>query len=178
MFAGSRLGLGGGVVFTLLLVLAAYGDLRNRRISNRLVVLLTATGFLYSIVALSPGAGAVRSLEGFGIGLVCWLPFYIAGWLGAGDVKLFAAAGAWLGPLHTIEGALMAALVGAVLALVWMFVHHGSKRTMFTLSVAAAVPSILATSATSQDAGRTLPYGIALALGAIAAAWMPGTLLQ
>jgi prepilin peptidase CpaA len=178
VFAGGRIGLVGGGVFTLLLVYAAYGDLRTRRISNPLVVLLAATGLAYSVVALPAAAGGLRAIEGFATGLACWLPFYVLGWLGAGDVKLFAAAGCWLGPLHTVEGALMAALVGAALAVVWMIVNQGWRRSMSTLSMAAALPSVLATPASPGRAVRTVPYGIALALGALGAAWMPGTLLH
>lgn len=178
MFAGSRLGLVGGGVFTLLLVYAAYGDLRTRRIPNRLVALLAATGLVYSVAAFPLLPGGLRALEGLLVGLACWLPFYAVGWLGAGDVKLFAAAGCWLGPLHTVEGALMAALVGAVVALVWMVVNRGWKSSLSTLSVAAAVPSILASPPAPDEGVRTVPYGVALALGAIGAAWMPGTLLH
>jgi len=115
MFAMSPLGILSGVVFSLLLVIAAVTDVRTRRIPNLLVVVLAACGLVYSAFLPPSFWGAVRGIEGFATAFVCWLPFYALGWLGAGDVKLFAAAGAWLGPMRALEGTVIAALAGAAL---------------------------------------------------------------
>jgi prepilin peptidase CpaA len=110
------------------------------------------------------------------VGLVCWLPFYAFGWIGAGDVKLYAAAGAWLGPAGAFEGALIAALAGAILSLLWMLKAHGVKNTADTLGLAAASPGMLSP-ASASGKRSTLPYGVALAFGAICAGWVPRILL-
>jgi len=117
-------------------------------------------------------------MGGLLIGFACWLPFYALGWLGAGDVKLFAAAGSWLGPLRTIEGALVAAIAGAVLALVWMGWTYGARKGATDLAIALTLPSTLARGPAAQATRKTLPYGVALALGALTAAWAPGLLLR
>lgn len=176
MFAGS-FGLSAGVVFTVLVLYAALQDVRSRRIPNVVVAVLGVLGIIYSVVVEPGTTGLLRGVGGFATGLVCWLPFYALGWLGAGDVKLFAGAGAWLGPLRTVEGALIGALAGAVLAVGWMVWSYGLKRTATTLSVATAAPAILAPDGRHIDRRRTLPYGVALAVGALAAAWLPRTLL-
>jgi prepilin peptidase CpaA len=175
VFVGDRWGFVWGGLFTLLLLYAAFGDVRTRRIPNWVVVAVALPGILFSVALVSVGPGVLRSLEGFGVGLLLWLPFYIAGWLGAGDVKLFAAAGMWLGPLRTLEAAVIAAVVGGVLAVVWMVVSYGIRRSASTLSLAVSVPSVLATTPSPERARRTLPYGVALALGALGAGWLPGT---
>ena len=175
MFAGDQWGLAWGGLFTLILAYAAYGDARTRRIPNWVVIAVGLPGIVYSVASASVGPGLLRSVEGFGVGLLCWLPFYIAGWLGAGDVKLFAAAGVWLGPLRTVEAAVIAAVVGGVLAVVWMVVSYGMRRSASTLSLAVSLPSILATTPSPERARRTLPYGVALAIGALSAGWLPGT---
>lgn len=176
LFAGP-LGVPGGTVFTGLILYAAWQDIRHRRIPNRTVAWLALLGAVYS-VGVDPALGTlIRVVGGLAVGLACWLPFYALGWLGAGDVKLFAAAGTWLGPLRTVEGALIGALAGAVLAIGWMIWSYGFRRTAATLSVATAAPSILAPADRTVDKGRTLPYGVALAVGALAAAWLPRTLL-
>ena len=109
--------LAGGIVFSAILIVAAIGDLRTRRIPNRLVAVLALLGIAYS-VARAPGIpGLFQAGGGLLAGLACWLPFYVMGWLGAGDVKLYAAAGAWLGPARAVEGALVGALFGPVAAL-------------------------------------------------------------
>jgi prepilin peptidase CpaA len=171
-FADSPLGLVAGLSFTAILLLAALGDLRTRRIPNRLVALLAVLGLVYSISAQPFLPGALRGSAGILIGLVCWLPFYAFGWLGAGDVKLFAAAGAWLGPIGAVEGALVGACAGAVLALVWMVRSRGVRRTAETLGMAAGSPALLSPGETDSRRSK-LPYGIAIAFGALWAGWMP-----
>jgi prepilin peptidase CpaA len=171
-----RLGLGAGVVYTLLLMAASIGDIRSRRIPNRLVAVIAVLGLSWSIFVTPVLPGALRGVEGLLIGLACWLPFYVLGWLGAGDVKLFAAAAAWLGPLGALEGAFASAVCGAVLALIWMVLSYGGRNTATTLAMATSRPSLLA-SPTGTERKKTLPYGVALAVGASVAAWAPGFLL-
>jgi prepilin peptidase CpaA len=169
-------GLLAGGAYSALLVAGAVGDIRTRRIPNRLVALLGGLGFIYALFVTPTLHGAFGALEGSLTGLVCWLPFYALGWLGAGDVKLFAAAGMWLGPLSAVEGALVAAVAGAVLGLVWMAISYGARNTATTLAMAAARPSILSSGTINPDKRKTLPYGVALAFGALVAAWAPGIL--
>lgn len=161
-----------GLAFTTTLIVAAIGDLRTRRIPNKLVAVLAVAGIAYTVWRSPVLAGLVQAGEGLLAGLACWLPFYVLGWLGAGDVKLYAAAGAWLGPARAAEGALVGALFGAVLSLIWMMKSQGVKEAAQTLGMAAATPEMLAR---SPGSGRhsTLPYGVAIAFGAIWAGWMP-----
>jgi prepilin peptidase CpaA len=173
IFPGTTLGRIAGALYTVLLVYAAVGDLRTRRIPNYLVLVLGFAGFGFSVLHAPPLEGAMRGVGGLVTGLILWLPFYVLGWLGAGDVKLFAAAGIWLGPARTLEAAVIAALAGALLALVWMVWNHGLKRVVETLWLATAAPNVLATSADSGRSNRSLPYGVALVLGALVAAWLP-----
>ena len=121
--------------------------------------------------------GALHGIEGLFVGLACWLPFYALGWLGAGDVKLFAAAGAWLGPMKSLEGAFIGAMMGAVLAVLWMLRNKGVRDSLQTLGMAAGSPGLLASASGEDQTRSTLPYGIAIAFGALYAAWVPGLLL-
>lgn len=177
MFAAGGVSLTWGAVYSLLLVCAALIDARTRRIPNWLVLVLAVSGLAYGLVGPAPASGPIASLFGLATGFGCWILFYAAGWLGAGDVKLFAAAGAWLGPFRAVEGAGLAAIVGGLLALTWMLWSYGKKRTGDTLILATATPSILSQGASASGGRRTLPYGVALAAGALAAAWMPRLLV-
>ncbi len=178
VFSGTPFGWIAGAVYALLLLLAAIGDLRTRRIPNRLVLVLAVAGLGFSVLHASLAEGALRGGGGMAVGLTCWLPFYILGWLGAGDVKLFSAAGSWLGPARTLEGAVIAAVVGAMLAFVWVVWNHGAKRAIETVWLATAAPTVLARSADSAGSARSLPYGVALAIGALAGAWTPAVWLR
>jgi prepilin peptidase CpaA len=164
--------LAAGIVFTTILVAAAIGDLRTRRIPNKLVAVLALLGIAYSVARAPVVPGLSQAGGGVLAGLACWLPFYLMGWLGAGDVKLYAAAGAWLGPARAVEGALVAALFGALLSLVWMARSQGMKGAAQTLGMAAATPEMLAPSEGSSKHSK-LPYGVAIAFGALWAGWMP-----
>jgi prepilin peptidase CpaA len=174
LFADTPFGLLAGVVFTTILALAAWGDFRSRRIPNRLVATLAVLGLAFSVSQRPFVAGSLHGIEGLLVGLACWLPFYAFGWLGAGDVKLFAAAGAWLGPMKSLEGAFVGALAGAVLAVLWMLKSQGARNAMETLGMAAGSPGLLSSPAKGEKGRSTLPYGIAIAFGAIWAAWIPG----
>ena len=84
------------IIWTLTLVLtvmAAYTDLRERRIPNW----LTVTGFSMGVAVhawLGGSRGALTSLEGAGLALVILLPLVLVRGLGAGDWKLMGAVGA------------------------------------------------------------------------------------
>jgi prepilin peptidase CpaA len=173
IFPGTTLGRVAGAVYTLLLVYAAVGDLRSRRIPNNLVLVLGVAGLAFSVLHAPPLEGAMRGVGGLITALVVWLPFYMMGWVGAGDVKLFAASGAWLGPARTLEAAAISAVTGALLALVWMLWNHGLKRVVETVWLATAAPAVLASSADSGRSSRSLPYGVALVVGSLVAAWVP-----
>ena len=172
-FEGTPLALAGGLVFSTILVAAAIGDLRTRRIPNKLVATLALLGVAYSVARSPVLAGGMSAGGGILVGLACWLPFYMLGWLGAGDVKLYAAAGAWLGPLRSVEGALVAALFGALLSLVWMLKSQGIKNVVQTLGMAAATPNLLSPDSSGATARSAMPYGVAIAFGALWAGWMP-----
>lgn len=167
----------GGIVFTAILVAAAIGDFRNRRIPNWTVAILAVLGIGFSISQAPVVTGALRGGGGLMVGLACWLPFYALGWLGAGDVKLFAAAGAWLGPARAAEGALIGALAGAALSLMWMMKDRGVRDAVQTLGMAAGTPALLSPQPGGTVRRSTLPYGIAIAFGAICAGWLPRLLL-
>ena len=178
MFLGaeSLIGMAAGVVFSLLLAIACVSDLRSRRIPNALVLATLAAGVGFSI-ALDPALpGLGRSVAGAATGLVIWLPFWMLRKIGAGDVKLFAAAGAWLGPADAVTAALAAAVLGAVLTLAWLVWEQGVGRTARGLALGAAsaqsgvrVPGLLVV-----PSRKRVPYGIALAAGAALVAWLPG----
>src|SRR5437879_6152679 len=100
----------------VLVSLAAWSDLRTRRIPNSITVTGAAAGLL-SHAFYHGVSGAVQSLAGAGLGLAIFLVFYVAGGMGAGDVKLFAAVGAFAGPQAVVVVFVFTALLGGLAAL-------------------------------------------------------------
>ena len=172
-------------MLTVFLLAAAWCDMRRQRIPNALVfsgallalllhtLLPAGDGFL---AGLPGGLGFWSALAGLACGLLALLPLYLLRAMGAGDVKLLAMTGAFLGPVQ-IWGALFATvLAGGALALL-VALRQGVLRSvlgnvrlmlwMFTLKASgmgAALPEVAATVGTAAR----LPYGVAIAAGSIA----------
>lgn len=164
----------GGVLFFGLLAVACAFDIRTRRIPNWLVSVLALSGIIVT-VATAPRitTGLAASLGGLMVGLLIWLPSWLFKLLGAGDVKMFAAAGAWLGMRGAFEGAIFAAFAGGVLALIWMLWYRGLRGSALTVWAAGVHPRSLIQPLDNLSTARALPYTVALAVGAGVAACYP-----
>jgi prepilin peptidase CpaA len=108
------------VIQVLLLVLAVTAcvtDARTRRVPNW----LTATGFLLGLglnYFLFETPGFLMALKGAGIALLIYFPLYLLRGMGAGDVKLMAAAGALVGPTNWLGILLCTSIFGGILAVI------------------------------------------------------------
>ena len=80
---------------------ATFTDLRSRRIPNWLVLPFFVVGVAVSCF-LHGWHGLGHSLGGAGLGLLLYGILFFMGGMGAGDVKLCAAIGAWIGPRQLI----------------------------------------------------------------------------
>ena len=138
-----------------LLTLAVITDTHDRLIPNLLVVVGLVIG-IAGHTWLSGVAGFVTATFGACVGLLCLLPFYISGGMGAGDVKLMAVCGAFLGPVHVVVAAVATLLVGGVLGAVWWFRRHTSTEPVYPQGEADTVA-----------ANPTIPYAVAIAAGAV-----------
>jgi prepilin peptidase CpaA len=165
----------GGLIFGLLLLAASVSDIRSRRIPNRLTAIIAVSGMVYAFTATPPPGAIWQVLGGGAVGLLLWLPFWIMGKLGAGDVKLAAAAGTWLGATGAIEAGLFTAVVGGVLAVIALVRGNGARAAATRFGAwlfASQVTRTLAPELTPPE--RRIPYGVALAAGSAIAAWFPG----
>ena len=138
-----------------MVTLAAYIDLRTRRIPNWLTVGMLAAGLVVNVWELG-AAGFGVALAGCALGLVLLLPFYVVGGMGAGDVKLLGAVGALVGPQTLVSVAIYGALVGGTMSLVALAARG---------SLIPAVTEILAQQRLPARSGLKLPYGLAIASG-------------
>ncbi len=98
------------------IVVAAFAcvtDLRTRKIPN----VLTFGGAVAALVThgVTNGfAGIGFSAAGWAVGLALFFPLFLLRGMGAGDVKLLAALGAWVGPGAAVWLALWSAIAGGV----------------------------------------------------------------
>ncbi|WP_018609017.1 A24 family peptidase [Uliginosibacterium gangwonense] len=114
------------MLLPLLLVLAVWSDILTRKIPNWLVVCGLISGCACNIFITSGrglfmedsgGIGFGHAVLGVLVGGAIPLILYAMRVMGAGDVKLLAAVGAFLGPWQVIGAVLLTFLSGGVLAL-------------------------------------------------------------
>jgi len=179
--------IGGGTFFTeirLVLVVAfvvaaAVFDVRAHRIPNWLVLLGAITciaGQMIQPALLDFGiAGAVKGIV---VGFALLLPLYLLRATGAGDVKLMAMVGAYLGPWGVASAALLSFIAGGVLALVVVLAKgalgqlFANLRTMLFGTLLSAMTTGKTTITAPAASVGKLPYGVAIAIGTFAHAVM------
>lgn len=145
-------------VFPFLLVFAAVSDLVTMTISNRISILLTAGFIGLALIVQMPFSAIGIHFAVAALVLFIGFAMFAFGWIGGGDAKLAAAISLWLGFDHTLEFAIVAAILGGLLSL-------------FIISTQNANLSIFAYKIEWLErflSGRKgIPYGIALSAGAL-----------
>jgi prepilin peptidase CpaA len=161
----------------MIVALAAVGfDLRTRRIPN--VLTFGAAAAALAAGAAGAGVGGLgTAVLGWLVGAVVFFPFFALGGMGAGDVKLMAALGAWLGPVDAVWLAIFSSMAGGVVAVavsvsrgylqqalanVWLMLTH------WRVAGAGAVPGM-----TLRDTrGPRLAYAVPIAIGVLCTLWI------
>lgn len=169
----------------LTVVMAVESDLRAHRIPNVVVLLMLCGGVLLNAVGPAngregmfsqfPGAiGAAQALLGALAGLALFMPMYLWRAMGAGDVKLLAALGAFVGPVEIISLALCILVAGGVLGVARML-WTGKSRAVLG-NVKLVLGGLGGAGGRSFDpatqSAERMPYALAFAGGLLAwACW-------
>jgi prepilin peptidase CpaA len=159
-----------------LAVIACWCDVRTRRIPNWLTFPAAALG-LIAATATHGSAGAIASAAGLGVGLLVFFPLFALKGLGAGDVKLLGALGAWVGMAMVVRVAFYTTLAGGVFALVLIVKYRYGRqaaRNLWLLLTHWRVsgPRPLDTLTLETSAGPKLPYALPTAIGLALAFWL------
>jgi len=161
------------VVLFALLSIAAVTDCRSYRIPNWLTMGGALCGLAYGALA-GAWSGLGLAVAGLLVGFLTLVPFYVLGVMGAGDVKLMAMVGAFLGIPGIAYAVLSTFIVGGVLALAVIVGRGLLSRTLGNVKVLVQTMSLSVLGGIRPDmrleAHRSvgkLPYGVSIALGAM-----------
>jgi prepilin peptidase CpaA len=166
-----------------ILAIAMWFDAKSNRIPNKLVFAGAGLGLLlnsmlpqgFGFTSQLPGAvGLLHAAAGLALGLAILLPFYMLRTLGAGDVKLMAMVGAFVGPNAILSIVLLTFIIGGFLAIAIAFkqgvfqamlanLKHMAMGSYFKLAL-HEMPTVDAMPHTAAK----MPYAIAIAAGTFA----------
>lgn len=124
-------------------------------------------------LAPSTGSGVLSALGGLAVGLAVLLPGYLLGTTGAGDVKLMAAIGTFLGPQDAALAALASIAVGSVVALGYAAssflqpdtVSPWRRWGLMCRTFVTTLKPIYLPPAEGEVMGRKFPFAVSIALG-------------
>jgi prepilin peptidase CpaA len=155
----------------IVLAVASFTDMRSRRIPNWLVLPFMVAGIAVS-GWLHGWHGVGQSVGGLALAAAVLGAFFAMGGMGMGDVKLYAAIGAWIGPSQLLLAMVITGMTGGVMALGWAAcggflpdLLRGSGDLIFGLRKRGLRPHpelVLA-----NPLARKMPYAPAIAIGTL-----------
>ncbi|NQE64003.1 prepilin peptidase [Caulobacter sp. RHG1] len=149
------------LVFPVLAVIGGLKDLTSYTIPNWISLALIAAFFPAALISGAP-LGEIGLCLAVGLGaLVLGMGMFAAGWIGGGDGKLFAVCALWVGASGALPFLLYTCLAGGALTFAILFLRSG-----FFTPIVAGGPGWLRN---LGKEGGDLPYGVAIAIGALAA---------
>ncbi len=154
-----------------LAALIIYHDVRYRRIPNAFVLATLISGLILNLI-VGGLQGGLNSIGGCVLAFILMFILHVFGAMGAGDVKLFAAIGSVLGAQLVLPTFVVVVLIGGVLALVSVLrsgifttTMHRVLQILVGLLPGWQMPKF----SVPADRRLTIPYGVAITIGAIIA---------
>lgn len=152
---------------------ASWIDYKERRVPNYLNLIIAATGVIFQVIYFG-WIGLLNSLSGMVVGLGLLIVPWLMYMMGAGDVKLLAAIGAWIGPEVVLWSFVVGVIIGGIVSLV-MIIHSRRWQVAFENLKLAAIKcsdlrlafSDLGSVKSLGDRAQLIPYGVPLTFGTI-----------
>ena len=152
---------------------ASWIDFSERRVPNWLNASLAVAG-LITQAAFFGWSGVWTGLLGLSMGFGLLIVPWLMHGMGAGDVKLMAAIGAWLGPWLTFLSFSAGAVIGGVAAVVMILSTGRAVHALVNMQTIMTKMRRVDTAfgefggaKTFGDTSQLLPYGVPLTAGTI-----------
>jgi prepilin peptidase CpaA len=154
-----------------LAALVIYHDVRYRRIPNAFVLATLISGLTLNF-ALGGINGGLNSIGGCLLAFILMFMLHVFGAMGAGDVKLFAAIGSVIGAHLVLPTFVVVVLIGGLLALITVLrsgVFGTTMHRVLQILVGLLPGWQMPKFSVPADRRLTIPYGVAITIGAIIA---------
>lgn len=152
------------VLLSFALVVAALEDAWRLRISN-VICLLVVIGAVVAAALAGPQFALWQNLLVFAAVLAAGTPLFALGKFGGGDIKLLACTGLWFSLYGALQMILAVFIAGGALAIVILAARLANWSGRTRERVRLLKP------------GSGIPYGVAIAAGALTAIWTQRLLL-
>ena len=160
------------LLLIVLVVSAAITDLAIRKIPNLLLLAGWCAALGLRLADTAPANGVGSALGGAAVGFAMFLPLYALRGMAAGDVKLMATVGLFLGPAGTLHACVLTWCLGGLMALVMILFSrrwsdaYANVRTLLLPLLYRLGPAAPGTPLARPSVG-SMPYGLAIALATL-----------
>lgn len=156
-------------ILGVVLLIASWKDVTQRKIPNTLLVVASAWALLWSTTA--GGVGLSAALIGGVVALVVFLGLHVTGAMGAGDVKLMAVVGLFLGQSDVLIVCLSVLIAGGLQSVIWAVwtsrlreVLHNAWQTL-SHSMFSLAGGTWPAQAEPVTLHGSMPYALSIAAG-------------
>lgn len=156
--------LGDGLLALFCLVCVT-SDLRTQKIPNAWTFGFMALGLALAGAGKTPPPVAEAGM-GLGLGFLVLFPFFAAGGIGAGDVKMLMAIGALAGWKFLAVTCVAAGLCGGALSFLVAF-YDIQRLGGWVVYLAVTKKEMKERTSRAESVRTKMPYGVAIAAGAL-----------
>ncbi|MBW2563438.1 MAG: prepilin peptidase [Deltaproteobacteria bacterium] len=164
-FHASNINLAINLILILLALTSFITDITKNKIYNVQTYPSMAIGLILGYAA-GGGHGILMSFAGLLTGLALLFIIFIAGGIGAGDVKLLGAIGALKGTVFVLWTMFYTGLIGGILAFA-LLIWKGKLLTTFKNLFTFLRHPVKAHADQKPEERVYLPYGVAISLGSV-----------
>ncbi len=158
---------------TPLILWASWIDYKEKRVPNYLNVLIAIAGLIAQILFFGL-SGIFTGLEGMLLGLGLLIVPWAMYMMGAGDVKLLAAIGVWVGPMMVLWSFMIGAIIGGVCSVImiaskrrWSVAKENFQLAAIKCTDAKLAFSDVGSVKSLGEKAQLIPYGVPLTAGTI-----------
>ncbi len=156
------------IAATIILTIAAYIDWKDHRVPNWLTFSACLCGLLFHTL-MNGMDGFTAAIIGTSVGIATLIIPYALNGMGAGDVKLMASVGAWVGAAATFQAFFWIAIIGGLMGLYSIIRSGQAKKRIQTVGRAGVnlfhFHHLDVGNSEGTPTKILLPYGVPIAFG-------------